>query len=162
MHWKEFIFPACMITIILGTPIGLVVYLNYAVMWCTPKKLSGISLAYSALNSGHWPYIRAETITWSIKNFIALGVGNLMYMYLTMTTDDNHGSSTEQSEPSPKWRRFFRDIAGRWRMFRLSNQAIAYHLSTRGCEEAIRNDFLRCHLFGIAVRRKNGLDRRSL
>jgi hypothetical protein len=32
MHWKEFIFPACMITLILGAPMGLVVYLNYAVM----------------------------------------------------------------------------------------------------------------------------------
>jgi len=32
MHWKEFIFPACMITLILGVPMGLVLYLNYAVM----------------------------------------------------------------------------------------------------------------------------------
>ena len=32
MHWKEFIFPACMIALILGVPIGLVMYFNYAVM----------------------------------------------------------------------------------------------------------------------------------
>ena len=29
MSWKEFIFPACMITLILGVPIAVVVWVNY-------------------------------------------------------------------------------------------------------------------------------------
>jgi len=30
MSWKEFIFPACMIVMIMGIPIGIVLLVNYA------------------------------------------------------------------------------------------------------------------------------------
>ena len=30
MSWKEFIFPACMIIMIMGIPIGIVLLVNYA------------------------------------------------------------------------------------------------------------------------------------
>ena len=30
MGWKEFIFPACMIVMIMGIPIGIVLWVNYA------------------------------------------------------------------------------------------------------------------------------------
>ena len=29
MNWKEFIFPACMIIMIMGIPIGIVLWINY-------------------------------------------------------------------------------------------------------------------------------------
>ena len=29
MNWKEFIFPACMISLIMGIPIGIVLWINY-------------------------------------------------------------------------------------------------------------------------------------
>jgi ABC-type proline/glycine betaine transport system permease subunit len=29
MNWKEFIFPACMITMIIGIPIGIVLWFNH-------------------------------------------------------------------------------------------------------------------------------------
>ena len=29
MNWKEFIFPACMIVLIMGIPIGIVLLVNY-------------------------------------------------------------------------------------------------------------------------------------
>ena len=29
MSWKEFIFPACMIVLIIGIPIGIVLLVNY-------------------------------------------------------------------------------------------------------------------------------------
>jgi len=30
MSWKEFIFPACMLVMIIGIPIGIVLLVNYA------------------------------------------------------------------------------------------------------------------------------------
>jgi len=30
MNWKEFIFPACMIVLIMGIPIAIVLWVNYA------------------------------------------------------------------------------------------------------------------------------------
>ena len=30
MDWREFIFPACMIVLIMGIPIGIVLLVNYA------------------------------------------------------------------------------------------------------------------------------------
>jgi len=30
MSWKEFIFPACMIVLIMGIPIGIVLWVNHA------------------------------------------------------------------------------------------------------------------------------------
>jgi len=30
MNWREFIFPACMIVMIMGIPIGIVLWVNYA------------------------------------------------------------------------------------------------------------------------------------
>jgi len=30
MSWREFIFPACMIVMIIGIPIGIVLLVNYA------------------------------------------------------------------------------------------------------------------------------------
>jgi hypothetical protein len=30
MNWREFIFPACMMVLIMGIPIGVVLWVNYA------------------------------------------------------------------------------------------------------------------------------------
>jgi hypothetical protein len=30
MNWREFIFPACMMVLIMGIPIGIVLWVNYA------------------------------------------------------------------------------------------------------------------------------------
>ena len=30
MDWREFIFPACMMVLIMGIPIGIVLWVNYA------------------------------------------------------------------------------------------------------------------------------------
>jgi len=29
MSWKEFIFPACMLVLIMGIPMGIVLWINY-------------------------------------------------------------------------------------------------------------------------------------
>ena len=47
-----------------------------------------------------------------------------------MKSYDNHRSGTGKGRQHPKWRRLFRDTSRRWRMFRLSNQAIAIHRHT--------------------------------
>jgi hypothetical protein len=62
---------------------------------------------------------------------------------------DDNGVSTEQGRFNPKWRRLFRDSSRRWRMFRLSNKAIAYHRHTTRCADAVGHNLLRPHLFGV-------------
>jgi hypothetical protein len=62
---------------------------------------------------------------------------------------DNNRISAGQGRFNPKWRRLFRDTSRRWRMFRLSDKAISIHRHTFRCSDAVRNDLLRPHLFGV-------------
>ena len=71
---------------------------------------------------------------------------------------DNNRERTEEGGCHTKWRRLLGYTSTRWRMFRLSNQSIAHYMSTGRCRDAVRDNLLRCHLFGTIGRRSNGLD----
>ena len=79
----------------------------------------------------------------------------------SMKNYDHHRSGAGKSRHHPKWRRFFGDTSRRWRMFRLSNQAIAIHRHTTRRGDAVGDNLLRPHLFGITGGRSNGLGQRS-
>ena len=63
--------------------------------------------------------------------------------------NDNNGVSTDKGRFNPKWKRLLGDTSRRWRMFRLSNKAIAIHRHTFRCSDDIRHNLLRPHLFGV-------------
>ena len=63
--------------------------------------------------------------------------------------DDNNRVSADKGRQYPKWKRLFRNSSRRWRMFRLSNKAIAIHGDTAGRANVIGDNLLRCHLFGV-------------
>jgi len=66
-----------------------------------------------------------------------------------MERDDYNRERSKQGRFNPKWRRLFGDTSRRWRMFRLSNKAIAHHRYTTRCSDVVGNNLLRPHLFGV-------------
>ena len=63
--------------------------------------------------------------------------------------NDNNGVSADKGRFNPKWKRLLGDTSRRWRMFRLSNKAIAIHRHTAGRANVVGDNLLRCHLFGV-------------
>ena len=62
--------------------------------------------------------------------------------------DDNR-VSTKESRPNPRWGRLLRDTLRRWRVFWLPDQAESTDRYTPRRRDVVKDNLLRCHLFGI-------------
>ena len=83
-------------------------------------------------------------------------------MTIKTENDDYYRSSASKSGSDPAWRRFLGNTFRRRWLLWLSDKIKAKSRTPARFEDGFRDNLLRPHLFGVAVRRNDGLDGRSL
>ena len=73
--------------------------------------------------------------------------------------NDNNRISTDKGRPDSKWRRVLRRSLRRWGLFRVSDQTNPTDRHTTRRRDAVRDNLLRPHLFGVIRGRYDGLGR---